>query len=108
MNPVPPVSGNDATVAGLQLIIAGDQYNTISKPSEIVGGAAADVADKLLKGETPEPKTTIFGSPAEALHPDAGDPGEPQGRDHRQEHHTRVRACTAEYASGVHAAGGLT
>jgi D-xylose transport system substrate-binding protein len=69
VNPVPPVSGNDATVAGLQLIIAGDQYNTISKPSEIVGGAAADVADKLLKGETPEPKTTIFGSPAELFTP---------------------------------------
>ena len=33
VNPVPPVSGNDATTAGLQLIIAGDQYNTISKPS---------------------------------------------------------------------------
>jgi D-xylose transport system substrate-binding protein len=69
VNPVPPVSGNDATVAGLQLIIAGDQYNTISKPSEIVGGAAADVADKLLKGETPEPKTTIFDSPAELFTP---------------------------------------
>ena len=32
-NPVPPVTGNDATIAGLQLIVAGDQYNTISKPS---------------------------------------------------------------------------
>ncbi len=65
MNPNPPVSGNDATVAGLQLIIAGDQYNTISKPSEIVGGAAAEVADKLLKGETPEPTDELFGSPTE-------------------------------------------
>ncbi len=36
VDPVPPVSGNDATIAALQLIIAGDQYNTISKPSEIV------------------------------------------------------------------------
>ena len=54
VNPVPPVTGNDATIAGLQLIIAGDQYNTISKPSEIVAAAAADVAVKLLDGETPE------------------------------------------------------
>ena len=37
VDPVPPVTGNDATIAALQLIIAGDQYNTISKPSEIVG-----------------------------------------------------------------------
>ena len=28
--PVPPVTGNDATTAALQLIISGDQYNTIS------------------------------------------------------------------------------
>ena len=41
VDPVPPVTGNDATIAALQLIIAGDQYNTISKPSEIVAEAAA-------------------------------------------------------------------
>ncbi|RUU03177.1 MULTISPECIES: sugar ABC transporter substrate-binding protein, partial [unclassified Mesorhizobium] len=28
VDPVPPVTGNDATIAALQLIIAGDQYNT--------------------------------------------------------------------------------
>ncbi|MGO8147920.1 hypothetical protein AB9F42_34445, partial [Rhizobium leguminosarum] len=33
VDPVPPVTGNDETIAALQLIIAGDQYNTISKPS---------------------------------------------------------------------------
>src|SRR5690606_6779816 len=31
VDPLPPVTGNDATIAALQLIIAGDQYNTISK-----------------------------------------------------------------------------
>ncbi len=40
VQPLPPVTGNDATIAALQLIIAGDQYNTISKPSEIVAAAA--------------------------------------------------------------------
>ncbi len=44
VRPLPPVTGNDATIAALQLIIAGDQYNTISKPSEIVAAAAAKVA----------------------------------------------------------------
>ncbi|MBL1822584.1 ABC transporter substrate-binding protein, partial [Klebsiella pneumoniae] len=28
VQPLPPVTGNDATIAALQLIIAGDQYNT--------------------------------------------------------------------------------
>ena len=48
VDPVPPVTGNDATIAALQLIIAGDQYNTISKPREIVAAAAANVAIQLL------------------------------------------------------------
>ncbi len=69
VNPVPPVTGNDATIAGLQLIIAGDQYNTISKPSEIVGGAAADVVVALLGGETPKADTTLFGTPTRLFTP---------------------------------------
>ncbi len=68
-NPLPPVTGNDATIAGLQLIIAGDQYNTISKPSEIVGAAAAQVAVALLKGETPKSNATLFGTPTELFKP---------------------------------------
>lgn len=68
VTPLPPVTGNDATTAGLQLIIAGDQYNTISKPSEIVAGAAAEAAMNLIKGQKVTPVqggsvTTVFGSP---------------------------------------------
>jgi D-xylose transport system substrate-binding protein len=69
VDPQPPVTGNDATIAALQLIVAGDQYNTISKPSEIVGAAAANVAAKFLNGETPEPKTTLYNTPSELFVP---------------------------------------
>ena len=69
VDPVPPVTGNDATIAGLQLIIAGDQYNTISKPSEIVAAAAADVAIELLKGATPKADTTLFNTPTRLFTP---------------------------------------
>jgi D-xylose transport system substrate-binding protein len=69
VDPVPPVTGNDATIAALQLVISGDQYNTISKPSEIVGAAAAQVAAKFLAGETPEPKTTLYDTPSELFVP---------------------------------------
>lgn len=69
VNPLPPVTGNDATIAALQRIIAGDQYNTISKPSEIVAKAAADVATTFLKGETPEAKTTLYDTPSELFVP---------------------------------------
>lgn len=69
VDPNPPVTGNDATIAGLQLIIAGDQYNTISKPSEIVAAAAADVAVGLLSGETPKAEATLFNTPSKLFVP---------------------------------------
>ena len=69
VNPVPPVSGNDATIAALQLIIAGDQYNTISKPSEIVAAAAAQVVVKLLAGETPKAEMMLYGTPSQLFTP---------------------------------------
>lgn len=69
VNPVPLVSGNDATIAALQLIIAGDQYNTISKPSETVAAAAAQVVVKLLAGETPKAETTLYGTPSQLFVP---------------------------------------
>ena len=70
VNPVPPVTGNDATTAALQLIIAGDQYNTISKPSEIVAAAAANAAVQMLNGETPEPETTLYDTPSQLFVPE--------------------------------------
>jgi D-xylose transport system substrate-binding protein len=69
VDPVPPVTGNDATIAALQLIIAGDQYNTISKPSEIVAAAAANIAVQLLGGETPKAETTLFDTPSQLFTP---------------------------------------
>ena len=85
----------------LQLIIAGDQYNTINKPSEIVGGAAAEAADTLLKGEAREPTTSSSARRRKLFDPDAGHPEEPQGRDHRQEHQHRRRPVHRAYAAAA-------
>lgn len=65
----PPITGNDATTAGLQQIISGDLYNTISKPSEIVAAAAADVAVQMLKGQTPTAQATVFDTPSQLFTP---------------------------------------
>lgn len=70
VNPLPPVTGNDATIAALQLVIAGDQYNTISKPSEIVAEAAANIAGQFLAGETPAAETTLYDTPSQLFVPD--------------------------------------
>jgi simple sugar transport system substrate-binding protein/D-xylose transport system substrate-binding protein len=69
LNPVPPVSGNDAELAAAQRIINGDQYNTISKPIKIVAGAAADVAYAFASGKAPKGKTTLFDTPSQLFVP---------------------------------------
>lgn len=98
-DPLPPVTGNDATIAALQLIIAGDQYNTISKPSEIVAAAAAEVAMKLLNGETPEATTTLYNTPSQLFVPAV------VTRDNIKELifdagiQSASEVCTAEYAA---------
>jgi len=69
VSPVPPVTGNDATTAGLQQIISGDLYNTISKPSEIVAAAAADAAVQLMEGKKPTAEATVFDTPSKLFTP---------------------------------------
>jgi len=66
---VPPVSGNDAELAAAQRIIAGDQYNTISKPIKIVAGAAAEIAYAFAQGKPPAAKTTLFDTPSQLFVP---------------------------------------
>jgi D-xylose transport system substrate-binding protein len=53
MNGKVPVTGQDATVQGLQNILAGDQCMTVYKAIKKEADAAADLAIKLFKGETP-------------------------------------------------------
>lgn len=66
---VPPVTGNDAEAAAAQRIIAGDQYNTISKPINIVAEAAAEVAYAFVQGDPPEGETELFDTPSQLFEP---------------------------------------
>lgn len=100
VNPVPPVTGNDATIAALQLIIAGDQYNTISKPSEIVAKAAAEVAVTFLSGETPEAKTTLYNTPSQLFVPAVVTRENIKAEIFDKGIQTAAEICTGEYAAG--------
>ena len=100
VDPVPPVTGNDATIAALQLIISGDQYNTISKPSEIVAAAAANIAVKLLKGETPEAKTTLYDTPSELFVPAVVTSENIKAEIFDKGINKAEEICTGEYAEG--------
>jgi D-xylose transport system substrate-binding protein len=47
-----PTTGQDATVAGLQRILTGEQYMTVWKAIKPESGAAAQIAVALVKGKT--------------------------------------------------------
>jgi D-xylose transport system substrate-binding protein len=54
-----PVTGQDATVQGLQNILSGDQCMTVYKPFEPLATAAANAATDLFKGKKPPVKDQI-------------------------------------------------
>ncbi len=47
------VTGQDATVAGIQNILTGEQSMTIYKPIRKLAEAAAQMTDAYLKGKSP-------------------------------------------------------
>jgi D-xylose transport system substrate-binding protein len=54
-----PVTGQDATLQGVQNIVAGDQCMTVYKAIKKEADAAAELAIALAKGETPDAPDTI-------------------------------------------------
>ena len=54
-----PVTGQDATLQGVQNIVAGDQCMTVYKAIKKEADAAAKIAIALAKGETPEVSGSI-------------------------------------------------
>ena len=100
MNPVPPVSGNDATLAALQLIIAGDQYNTISKPSEIVAAAAARVAVGFLSGQPPTAEMKLYDTPSQLFTPAVVTAKNLKAEIIDKKIATAKELCTGRYAEG--------
>ena len=56
--PYPVVTGQDAEVASVKSIIAGEQYSTIHKDTRELAEVAVRMADAVLKGEKPEVNNT--------------------------------------------------
>lgn len=54
-----PVTGQDATVQGLQNILAGDQCMTVFKDTNKEAAALAEVAIALAQGQTPQTTGTV-------------------------------------------------
>jgi D-xylose transport system substrate-binding protein len=65
-----PVSGQDASPAGLQNVLLGKQTATVWKPYTLIAKAASDLAIALLNGETPTAEKTLAdGTPYIAVTP---------------------------------------
>ena len=76
-----PVTGQDATLQGVQNIVAGDQCMTVYKAIKKEADAAAKLAIALAKGETPTDTTTPIDNgtkevPSVLLEPVAVDEGQ--------------------------------
>lgn len=65
--PFPIVTGQDAELAGIQRIVSGDQYLTIYKDIHKQAGLAAEVAVKLITGQSFAGATEINGTPTTLL-----------------------------------------
>lgn len=104
-DPLPSVTGNDATIAALQLIISGDQYNTISKPSEIVAAAAAEIAMMLINGETPVATSSLYNTPSQLFVPAVVTQKNIKAEIFDAGIQSAADVCTAEYADACAALG---
>ena len=58
LSPLPPVTGQDAELAAIQRILAGDQYMTVYKAIKPQAEAAAELAFALLEGKTSDKATS--------------------------------------------------
>ncbi len=99
-DPVPPVTGNDAEIAAIQRIILGTQFNTISKPSVVVGEAAAEVAYAFLQDDPPEGETTLFETPAQLFEPTVVTRENVKEVIFDGDIYTPDEVCTGEFAAG--------
>jgi D-xylose transport system substrate-binding protein len=59
VSPLPPVTGQDAELAGIQRILAGDQFMTVYKALKPEAEKAAELAVNLTKGDTAKGDTTV-------------------------------------------------
>jgi D-xylose transport system substrate-binding protein len=110
VNPLPPVTGQDAELAGIQRILAGDQYMTVYKAMKLEAEKAAELAIELIAGRHPEGATTVETSdgteiPSFLLTPVAVTVDEIESTVIADDFFTAEQICTAEYRAACSAHG---
>ncbi len=113
LSPLPPVTGQDAELAGIQRILAGEQYMTVYKAIKPEAEAAAELAfDLLTKAQVPATMTngktvnnTKIDVPSVLLTPIAVTKDNIKATVVADNFWTVAQICTTDYAAACKAAG---
>lgn len=105
VEPLPVVTGQDAELAGIQRIVAGDQYMTIYKAMRAEARLAAEVAVKLATGQEVTSDLEIDGTPATLLDAKVVTVADIMDTVVADGVYTVEQICTPEYAGACAAAG---
>jgi D-xylose transport system substrate-binding protein len=105
VTPLPPVTGQDAEVAGIQRIIAGEQYMTVYKAIKPEAAAAATMAFDLAAGKqvpsnlaSAKVNNGAIDVPSQLLTPVAVTKQNVKDTVVKDGFHTAAEICTAAYA----------
>ncbi|WP_067437433.1 sugar ABC transporter substrate-binding protein [Nocardioides jensenii] len=102
---LPPVTGQDAEIAAIQRILAGEQTMTIYKPIPIEADKAAEVAVALANGDDVSDATDFQGVKSFIFDPIVVTKDNVADTVVADKFYTVEQICTAEYADACAAAG---
>ena len=102
---LPPVTGQDAELAAIQRIVAGEQYMTVYKPIPVEAEQAADVAVKIANGDDVTGTTDFQGVPSFIFKPIVVTQDNVMDTVVADKFYSVDDICTADYADACAAAG---
>ncbi|WP_313409605.1 substrate-binding domain-containing protein [Aeromicrobium sp.] len=102
---VPPITGQDAELAAIQRIVAGQQFMTVYKPIKAEAEQAAELAVDLVNGEDISGTTDFQGVPSFILDPISVKQDNVGDTVVKDEFYTVEQICTDEYAAACEKAG---
>ena len=102
---MPPVTGQDAELAAIQRILAGDQFMTIYKPIPIEANKAAEIAVNIVNGKTVTGTTDFQGVKSFIFDPVVVKKDNVKDTVVKDKFYKVADICTADYAAACAAAG---
>jgi D-xylose transport system substrate-binding protein len=105
VKPLPPVTGQDAELAGIQRVVSGDQGMTVYKPVKPQAEDAAKAAVALANGKKPASKTVVNGVPSTILTPIAVTKANIKDTVVKDGLYTIAKICSGSVAAACNAAG---